>query len=296
MKKQNKIINLVMVSTVILIVVSFSGCTVRFWGNIYEYTEYEYEANENMVLSASTINGGISISSHDADTISLKIIKKTNEGWGENEFEKVNVDVQQSGDDFIIETKHVAQTAHVSVSFIIKIPTYIKIDTVDAANGFIAVSNIHGDSILLTCSNGAITASDIIGNIIISAENGPIKATHIGGSVEAHTENAGITIKDAKGVANLSTSNGAINAEISDFNDDISITNSNAEIIIHFDTELNANIEAKTKFQGNIYWRDIADYFYLQEEEDMYIRGILGDGGDDIFIETSYASIILNEL
>ena len=249
-----------------------------------------------MVLSASTINGGISISVHDADTISLKIIKKTKEKWGENEFEKVNVDVQQSGIEFIIETKHMIQTAQVSVSFIIKIPNYIKIDTVDAVNGPIVVSNIHGDPILLTCSNGAITASDIIGNIIISAENGPIKATHIDGFVEAHTENAGITIKDAKGVANLSTSNGAINSEISNFNDDISITNSNAEIIIHFDTELNANIEAKTKFQGNIYWRDIADYLYLQEEEDMCIRGIIGDGGDDILIETSYASIVLNQL
>jgi len=287
---------MMLISTFILIIVSFSGCTVRFRDNIYEYTEYEYEANENMVLSASTINGGISIFSHDADTISLQIIKKTNEQWGESEFEKVNVEIQDSGDDFIIETKHVVQSAHVSVSFIIKVPDYIKIDTVDAINGFIVVSNIQSDLIQLSCSNGGITASDIIGNIIISAENGPIKATHIDGFVEAHTENAGITIRDVKGVANLSTSNGAINAEISDFNDDISITTSNAEIIIHFDTELNANIEAMTKFEGKIFWRDIADYLYMQEEEDMYIRGILGDGGDDIFIETSYASVILNEL
>ena len=296
MRKQNKIITMMLMSTFILITVSFSGCTIRFRDDIYEYTEYEYEANEKMVLSASTINGGISISSHDTDTISLQIIKKTSEQWGESEFEKVDVEIQESGDDFIIETKHVVQSAHVSVSFIIKVPDYIKIDTVDAVNGFIVVSNIQGDSIQLSCSNGGITASDITGDIIASTDNGPIKATHINGFIEAHAGNAGMTIKDVKGVANLSSSNGPINAEISDFNDDISITTSNAEIIIHFDTELNANIEAKTKFQGNIYWRDIADYLFLQQEEDLYIRGILGDGGDDIFIETSYASIIFNKL
>ena len=296
MKKQHKIIHLMLISMLILIVVSFSGCTFRFRDNIYEYTRYEYDANENMVLSASTINGEISISSHDTDTISLQIIKKTSEQWGEGEFEKVNVEIQDSGDEFIIETKHVVQNARVSVSFIIKVPVYIKIDTVDSVNGFIVVSNVQGESIHLSCSNGGITASEITGDIIASAENGPIKATHIDGFVEAHAGNAGMTIKDAKGVANLSSANGPINAEISDFNDDISITNSNAEIIVHFDTELNANIEAKTKFQGNIYWRDIADYLYLQEGEDMYIRGILGDGGDDIFIETSYASIILDKL
>ena len=296
MKKQNKIITMMLMSTFILITVSLSGCTIRFRDNIYEYTEYEYKANENMVLSASTINGGISISSHDTDTISLQIIKKTSEQWGESEFEKVDVEIQESGDDFIIETKHVVQSAHVSVSFIIKVPDYIKIDTVDAVNGFIVVSNIQGDSIQLSCSNGGITASDITGDIIASTDNGPIKATHINGFIKAHAGNAGMTIKDVKGVANLSSSNGPINAEISDFNDDISITTSNAEIIIHFDTELNANIEAKTKFQGNIYWRDIADYLYLQEEEDMCIRGIIGDGGDDILIETSYASIVLNQL
>jgi len=296
MKKQSKIKIMMLVSIFTLIVVSFSGCTFRFRDNIYEYTEFEYDANDNMVLSASTINGEISIFSHDADTISLQIIKKTNEQWGESEFEKVNVEIQDSGDDFNIETKHVVQSAHVSVSFIIRVPSYIKVDTVDAVNGFIVVSNIQGDSIQLSCSNGGITASDITGDIIASTGNGPIKTTHINGFVEAHAGNAGITIKDVKGVANLSSSNGPINAEISDFNDDISITTSNAEIIVHFDTELNANIEAMTKFEGKIFWRDIADYLHIQEEKARYIRGMFGDDGDDIFIETSYASIILKEL
>jgi DUF4097 and DUF4098 domain-containing protein YvlB len=297
MIKHNHMKCVILVFSIVLLMVSFTGCVFRFGDTIYQYTDNEYNANTNTILTVSTINGAIDISSYENDTISLHIIKTTNERWGEDEFNKVTVDVRESNNNLIIETIHLETQVHVSVSFIIKVPEFITIDSVQTSNGPIDISGIEGDSISLLGSNGPITASDINGDIQASTSNGPITLNKINGYVETSSSNGQITINGAKGVNDLSTSNGPISVEILDFQKDIDIITSNGPITVHLNTELNANIELKTSpVSGKIVLHDFADYLDINWLDSNHIKGTLGNGGNNIYIETSNGSIHLYKL
>lgn len=297
MIQQNHMKYVILIFSIVLLMASFTGCIYRFGDRIYQYNDEEYNANINTVLTVSTINGAIDISSYDNDTISLKIIKTTNERWGEEEFDKVIVDVQELNNNLIIETKHLETRVNVSVSFIIKVPEFVAIDSVHSSNGPIDISGVNGDTILLSSSNGPITASDIIGDIHASTSNSPIILNIIDGYVEARTSNGGISINGVKGVNDLSTSNGLISVEIPDFQKDIDIITSNGPITVHLNTELDANIELKTSpVSGNVLLHDIANYLDINWLSSSHIIGTLGNGGNKIYIETSNGSIHLYKL
>jgi DUF4097 and DUF4098 domain-containing protein YvlB len=295
--KNNHMKYVILALSIVLLMVSFSGCVYRFGDTIYQYIDEEYDANINTDLTVSTINGAIDISSYENDTISLKIIKTTNERWGEEEFDKVIVDVQEVNNNLIIETKHLETRVNVSVSFIIKVPEFVTIDSVQASNGFIDISGVIGDTIFLSSSNGQITASDINGDIHASTSNGQIILNTIDGFVEADTSNGGISITGVRGVNDVSTSNGPIFMEILDFQKDIDIVTSNAGITVYLNTELNANIELKTSsVSGKIVLHDIANYIDFSWFDSSHIIGTLGNGGNKINVDTSNGSIHLYKL
>ena len=297
MIQQNHMKYVILIFSIVLLMASFTGCIYRFGDRIYQYNDEEYNANINTVLTVSTINGAIDISSYDNDTISLKIIKTTNERWGEEEFDKVIVDVQELNNNLIIETKHLETRVNVSVSFIIKVPEFVTIDSVQSSNGPIDISGVIGDTILLSSSNGPITALDIVGDIHASTSNGAINLNTIEGFVEASTSNGGISINGVRGVNDISTSNAPISVEILDFQKDNDVITSNAGITVYLNTELNANIELKTSpVSGKIVLHDIANYLDISWFDSSHIIGTLGNGGNKIYVETSNGPIHLYKL
>ena len=54
---------------VILLTISLTGCVFRYGENIYEYSNFEYNVDENTILDVNNMNGQIEIDGWENDTI-----------------------------------------------------------------------------------------------------------------------------------------------------------------------------------------------------------------------------------
>jgi len=266
MKKQLSIV----VLTFMLLIVGLAGC---FEPQSTDYFNNEYEANENTVLKVTTINGQIEIYNWDGDTVSLNAIKKTR--LEREELDKVEINVNEIDNIIEIEAEYTGQRSTIpTVDINIKVPSYVTIDTVKT-------------------SNGAIQISDTKGNITAQTSNGAIIIEKVDGYVQATTSNGRIEIKQTTGIRNLHTSNLGINAEILDFQENISISTSNGAITLYINPSLNADLEMTTS-NGEISIAGLSLNLTLDEEKHRI--GKLGEGGNKISISTSNGNIKIHDL
>ena len=266
MKKQLLIVGMALM----LLVVGLSGCVGP---QTTDYFNGEYEANENTVLKATTLNGQIEIYAWDGDNVSFNAVKKSS--FGQEELDNVEINVIESENQIEIEAKYIGQrTTTPSVDMNIKVPRNV---TVDSA----------------TTSNGAVQISGTKGNTSTHSSNGAIIIEDVDGYVKASTSNGNIDIQGTTGVDDLETSNGRIYAEIFDFKDDIDIRSSNGRITVYINPSLNADIDMTTS-NGQISISGLSLNITISEEKHKV--GKLGDGGNKLNIHTSNGNINLYKL
>jgi len=266
MKKQILIVGL----TLLLTAIGLTGC---LGGQYTDYFNEEYASNENTILKVTTLNGQIEIYTWENNTISLNAIKKS--GISRDELDNVDINVDESSNIIKIDVLYTGQRiTQPSVDMNIKIPNYVTVDTV-------------------TTSNGAIIIEDVKGNITADSSNGAITIDNVDGFVAATTSNGRIVVTDSSGINNLHSSNGIINAEIYDFQQNITISTSNGRITVYINPLLNAYIEMETS-NGQININGIT--LNLTTNEEKHKQGSLGEGGNKIYIKTSNGDINLYKL
>ena len=266
MKKQLLIAGL----TLVLIAIGLSGCLA---GQHTDYFDGEYEANENTVLQVTTFNGQIEIYTWDNDNVSLNAIKRSR--ISREELDNVDINVDESDNQIEIEVLYKGQrTTQPSVDMNVKVPSYVTVDTVKT-------------------SNGAIIIEDAKGNITADSSNGAITIENVDGYVAATTSNGRVEVTGTTGIKDLHSSNGEINAEIYDFQENIVISTSNGGITVYINPSLNADVKMETS-NGHITMSDITLNLTINEEK--LKEGTLGDGGNEISIQTSNGNIQLYEL
>jgi len=203
------------VALLILISVVFSGC-INFDSTppgpeVISYFEDEYDADENSILSVSTVNGKISITSWDGEKIALNATKRSK--YGEDDLENAEIVVSENGDEINIEIQHSTPIRSRAVDLVIKIPNNVTVKSVSSTNGAITVENVDG-------------------------------------YVDATTTNGGIEIKGTTGIGNLVSSNGGITAELFDIKEDIDIENTNGGVTLFINPIINASIQISTTNGG----------------------------------------------
>ena len=263
--KKNKSIMIVCSIIVILLTISLTGCVFRYGENIYEYSNFEYNVDENTILDVNNMNGQIEIDGWDNDTISFHFIKKTNERYGEDEFDKVDINIDEIGNKIVVETVYLENTNHVSVSMKINVPNHVIIGSVNTHNGGIYLSNLNGD-------------------IEADTKNGPIYINNVDGFVNANVDNGPISVKGTTGVNNIITHNGVIYAEIFDLKNDISIKTDNGNIEVYINPELNLNLDIESVSTGGISLNDLLSLLNIERLDSHHIEAILGLGGNSINI------------
>lgn len=260
---------MIVVIILLLVSVGLTGCI----GQASKEFNEEYETNENTVLKVSNINGDVEVIRWDGNTVTLDA--KISSYKGNDELEKIEIDVIESDSVIDIETKYLGTgSVEVSTDMIIKVPTLVTVDMVTTSNGDIRISGIKGNTTVHS-SNGAITITDVNGYVSASSSNGDIE------------------IKDTTGIAGLDTSNGNIYAEIFNFKENISLDTSNGGISVYIDPLLNADIEMKTS-NGDISISGVQLVITISEKD--YKVGRLGEGGNKLDINTSNGSINLYKL
>ena len=253
--------------TLLLLSVGLTGCLS---GQYTDYFNGEYEANDNTVLKVVGFNGQIEVYTWENDTISINAIKRSS--FSKEELDNININVDENGNITKIEVIYTGQRiTQPSVDMNIKVPYYVTVDTV-------------------TTSNGAIIIENVKGNITANSSNGAITIKNVDGFVTATTSNGRIEVTRTTGIKNLHTSNGVIDTEISDFQQNITLSTSNGGIIVYINPSLNAVIEMETS-NGMITINDIT--LNLITNEEKHKKGTLGDGGNKISIKTSNGDIKL---
>jgi hypothetical protein len=156
----------------------------------------------------------------------------------------------------------------------IKIPEFVNIDKIFS-------------------SNGDITILGGTGNATIHSSNGDIDIMAVEGYVQASSSNGDIDIEDTWGVNDITTSNGKINVEIFDFHKNISISSSNGDITLFINEYLNADLVLSTS-NGEITTKNLS--LNITKEEENYLSGEIGGGGNLINIYTSNGDIHLKKI
>ena len=266
MKKQYVVIGVI----IVILVGWLSGC---FGPQTTDYFNGEYEAHENTILKVTTLNGQIEINAWDGDKVSFNAIKKST--FGQEELDKVEINVIESENQIEIEAKYIGQrTTTPSVDMNIKVPQNVTVDSV-------------------TTSNGAIQISGTKGDIIATSSNGAIFIENVDGYVSATTSNGRIEIKGTTGIKDLKSSNLGIYAEVYDFQENNTISTSNGEITVYINPSLHADIDMTTS-NGHISVTGVTLNFTISEEK--HKAGVLGDGGNTLDIHTSNGNINLRRL
>jgi DUF4097 and DUF4098 domain-containing protein YvlB len=238
-----------------------------------EYFNEEYTINPNTIVSVTNINGPVEITSWGGDTVTVDAVKESS--YGAEDLQNVNISVSQTENHLEIVTRYTGQRLiQAGVSYNIKVPYNVTIETITTSNGAILISGTKGD-ILASTSNGAIEISDI------------------DGVVSATTSNGHIEIKNTTGVGDLRTSNAAITADVRSILGDISIETSNAAISVSLNPFLNVTLDMTT---SNSQIRVQGVSLNTSLLEDTHVIGTLGTGSQRIDVHTSNAHIDLSKL
>jgi len=254
-----------------------------------ETFEKAYKIDSSAVFEIRNRNGKIRIEGWDGDQVMVRAIKESR--WG-GRLDNVKIQVLP-GERFSIETIHLVNNPKVSVSFDVRVPTFVKVVQAITSNGEIVLTKTHGDTNVET-SNGKIEIKDVVGNISTSTSNGAISINQVKGFVSAETSNGAIDVEGVEGVTSLEASNGAIDAEVPAIgNSGLSVRTNNGKIKLYIATDINADIEAKTS-NSDIELDGIE--VIAKEISRNRLRGRIGVGGKKISCRTSNGSIVLSNL
>lgn len=157
----------------------------------------------------------------------------------------------------------------------------------------IEVVNADGD-IAATNSNGAITVNDCKGNLTLETSIAGIHVSNLQGCVLlAKNKRGTINIKRATAVEVAETSDADVTAEISSVGaNGTNITVKAGSVSLYLPTGINADLELTT-LSGEIVTHSFGGITTSSDTSGGYLKGIVGAGGNKIFVETSKGSIDL---
>ena len=235
-------------------------------------------------LDVSNINGSIEVVGWDQKNVD--VLAKMKSSRGEVEFDNVKIEVIHNG-NWKISTEHLKKDPKVSVSYIIKVPKGLKLESLESSNGSIKLNDVNGD-ISLRSTNGSIEIDDVNGTVDAFTSNGDIEVENVSGKVNVTTSNGSISAEKVKFLKNCITSNASITAKIEEINNDQLFSTSNARINLYLNPKIDAEIVATTS-NAEINLKDIKINTESISQSKLY--GYLGKGGHKITASTSNASI-----
>lgn len=190
--------------------------------DVSEEENYEFDVSSGAQLRLDNVNGDISISAWDANTISVRAIKT---GDDQEELDRIKILVDASEDAVSIDTKHGSgkgswfnwsSDGKGSVEYIIQAPRDLVLRAIETVNGDIRIENVEG-RVHAETVNGDIETTGLAGPTELETVNGGIEADFdrfaSGQSAEFETVNGRIRVFLPRDIsANISA--GSVNGSI----------------------------------------------------------------------------------
>jgi hypothetical protein len=240
-------------------------------------------------LDVFNLNGKVEIVSWNQKDVD--VVAKLKSRRGEKEFDEIEINISQNR-NWKIETKHLKKNPKVSVSYYIKVPKSMDLESIETTNGSIELKDVSGEVSLRT-SNGSIDVEDLDGILDAFTSNGSIDVENVSGKVNVTTSNGSIEIEGVKNLKNCITSNASITAEVAELNNNMLFSTSNGRINLYLNSKLDAEIVATTSnAQINLYDLKINAETISKSK----FKGYMGKGEYKITASTSNARINLSKL
>jgi len=149
--------------------------------DVTETKEYNFELNPGGRISLSNVNGDVRIEGVAGNKVHVVARKKA----GSQEYlDDLAVDIKATDELIRIETRHPKGEGHWfsrgdsgsgSVSYDLKVPDKVQLDTIDTVNGNIDVNGVKG-SVNVETVNGKMTLAGLENDAKLSTVNGTINA------------------------------------------------------------------------------------------------------------------------
>lgn len=254
-----------------ILLLSFSICNAT---TLKETFKKQITCNGIPGLEVKNSNGRIEVFSWDKNEIEIiaHIRVEGNESHAQKMLDRINIEVEQDGDDIYVETvvpdglrsgggllSWIFGNGHISYSVEYEINVPLKSD------------------LNLQNTNGSVLVENVEGNIDLHSTNGKIKA------------------RDVSGLVRCNTTNGSIRAEINKIqsNEEMIFRTTNGSIKLYLPEEYGGYADLKTT-NGHI-----DSDFRLSSDDRSYrrsrksFRGEFGDGHGEITCKTTNGSIYL---
>jgi DUF4097 and DUF4098 domain-containing protein YvlB len=191
---------------------ALAGCAGRFGGRLDESTTISesYDAAGLTALEAATVNGELTVTGEDRDTVAMDAQKRA----GSREaLQAVTVDVREA-DGVLSVTVDDEDTAGVAgptprVDLELAVPADLRVARVESVNGVIDVSGVFGPMVVRS-TNGDVSVSGINGDVDAELVNGRIEVDGVDGDVTAGTTNGDVTVRSVTGDVTADSTNGDV--------------------------------------------------------------------------------------
>lgn len=248
--------NRIKVLALLLAIVMLTGC--EFIISSFNWDDYKYGFEEDFEKSAEGItalelgilNGSVTVSSVDTNTISIELeerIKATDEERAKEIADSVDLKLDRRGDTLVIGLEYEDERLfkrHYAAKIQITLPATIALN-LSSTNGTLAAKWMSA-GVKAHTTNGSVVVEKCEGEIILETTNGSVKALDATGPVSADTTNGSITITGQAPVRASST-NGGVNVSItSELNGDVSISTTNGGVSLTMLSGSSFRLDAET--------------------------------------------------
>ena len=263
------------------LLIGLSGCEIQIGGwsghAKHERTvELSAPLSPGSELAATTHNGSITVTGGDTTECKLTatiIVRATTEEAARELAEKVNVELQPSGNSLNvkIEKPRLRSNQSVTVNLDATVPNHTDLD--------------------LTTHNGPVELTDLTGRFDATTHNGGVEARQLSGDIKLKTHNGSITCREISGDAKLRTHNGGVKAVYSQSATgvaNVSIVTHNGNVKFSAPPDFSATAKVSTH-NGSI--KTDLPITVVGEVSKRKLAGKIGAGEGNLHLETHNGSI-----
>jgi len=169
---------------------------------VTEEETYSFKLKEGGSFSVSNVNGSITVTGGNSDTVEVVAIKKAD---NQEALDAIEIKITESVNSIVIETDlpesgkwFNRNDSNGQVTYEIITPANINLDSIETVNGDVDVGGVSGN-VAAESVNGNLDLADLAGDASMSTVNGGISASfaRLKGqqSVKAETVNGRITLE-----------------------------------------------------------------------------------------------------
>ena len=175
----------------------------------------------------------------------------------------------------------------------VEVPEGVVVESMALQNGIARVEGVGvADGTAIETQNGNAIARRVTGNLALETQNGNAEAESVAGFVEIRSENGNVTITGCDGVDGAVTENGNAEVDVTAIREDTTIRSRNGNVDARLASDLDAQVTASTE-NGNV---EVDGGLPLDSKGRTYAEGTLGDGANDLTLQTTNGNVSLSQL